>query len=133
MVRSRLVLEETAYRSDNRRYVNSAELAGDDMSEDNKRNLLFFEAPTMRELFAEMDEWQATNRKRLQSVSVQPDGNGFACIALSNPTEVIIVNGHGKGGVAVGSNLLAVTSPPGFDEVFIGSHPFSEVMKYKNT
>jgi len=74
------------------------------MSEDNKRNLLFFEAPTMRELFAEMDDWQATNRKRLQSVSVQPDGDGFACIALSNPTEVIIVDGYGKGGAAVGNN-----------------------------
>ena len=77
------------------------------MSEDNKRNLLFFEAPTMRELFADMDEWQATNRKRLQSVSVQPDGNGFACIALSNPTEVIIVNGYGKGGALVADNSLA--------------------------
>ena len=62
------------------------------MSVDNKRNLLFFEAPTMRELFAAMDEWQATNRKRLQSVSVQPDGDAFACIALSNPTEVCIVD-----------------------------------------
>ncbi len=81
------------------------------MSDDNKRNLLFFEAPTMRELFADMDEWQATNRKRLQSVSVQPDGDGFACIALSNPTEVIIVNGYGKGGVAVGGNTLATAEP----------------------
>ena len=82
------------------------------MSEDNKRNLLFFEAPTMRELFADMDEWQATNRKRLQSVSVQPDGDGFACIALSNPTEVIIVDGYGKGGAAVGNNLLFTSAEP---------------------
>ena len=80
------------------------------MSDDNKRNLLFFEATTMRELFADMDEWQATNRKRLQSVSVQPDGDSFACIALSNPTEVIIVDGHGSGGVAVGDNHLATTA-----------------------
>ena len=81
------------------------------MSDDNKRNLLFFEAPTMRELFADMDEWQATNRKRLQSVSVQPDGDGFACIALSNPTEVIIVDGYGKGGVRVGANMLVTNTP----------------------
>ena len=60
----------------------------------------------MKELFAEMDEWQATHRKRLQSVSVQPDGDAFACIALSNPTEVIIVDGYGKGGVAVAHNVL---------------------------
>ena len=81
------------------------------MSDDNKRNLLFFEAPTMRELFADMDQWQATNRKRLQSVSVQPDGNGFACIALSNPTEVIIVDGYGKGGALVADNCLLSHGP----------------------
>ena len=82
------------------------------MSEDNKRNLLYFEAPSMKELFAEMDEWQATHRKRLQSVSIQPDGDSFAAIALSNPTEVIIVNGYGNGGVSVGNNSLAVLTPP---------------------
>ena len=71
------------------------------MSEDNKRNLLYFEAPPMKELFAEMDEWQATHRKRLQSVSVQPDGDAFACIALSNPTEVIIVDGTNREGATV--------------------------------
>ena len=80
------------------------------MSEDNKRNLLYFEAPSMKELFAEMDEWQATHRKRLQSVSIQPDGDAFACIALSNPTEVIIVDGYGKGGVAVAGNVLNVSN-----------------------
>ena len=79
------------------------------MPEDNKRNLLFFEAPTMRALYTEMDEWQAKHRKRLQSVSIQPDGDGFAAIALSNPTEVIIVNGYGKGGAAVGGNVLATS------------------------
>lgn len=83
------------------------------MSEDNKRNLLYFEAPTMRELFAEMDDWQAKHRKRLQSVSVQPDGGAFAAIALSNPTEVIIVNGVGAGGAAVGTNMLFVATVPG--------------------
>ena len=76
------------------------------------RNLLYFEAPSMKELFAEMDEWQATHRKRLQSVSIQPDGDSFAAIALSNPTEVIIVNGYGNGGVSVGNNSLAVLTPP---------------------
>ncbi len=82
------------------------------MSGDNKRNLLYFEAPSMRALFAEMDEWQAKHRKRLQSVSVQPDGGSFAAIALSNPTEVIIVDGYGSGGVAVGGNVLACSAVP---------------------
>ena len=79
------------------------------MSEDNKRNLLYFEAPTMRALFAEMDEWQAKHRKRLQSVSVQPDGGSFAAIALSSPTEVIIMSGLLDGGAAVGNNTLATS------------------------
>ena len=71
------------------------------MPEDNKRNLLYFEAPSMRELFAKMDAWQAEHRKRLQSVSVQPDGGVFAAIALSNPSEVIIVDGDRTGGALV--------------------------------
>lgn len=71
------------------------------MSEENKRNLLYFEASTMRGLFADMDAWQAKNRKRLLSVSVQRDGDAFSCIALTNPTEVIIVDGSTAGGAAV--------------------------------
>ena len=100
------------------------------MSEDNKRNLLYFEAPSMKELFAEMDEWQAKHRKRLQSVSVQPDGGSFAAIALSNPTEVIIVSGVNSGGVAVGGNALAIcaiTSPK--DALF---KPFPIVYRLPN-
>ena len=71
----------------------------EEMSDDNKRNLIFFEAPTMRALFTKMDTWQAKHRKRLASISIQPEGGAFACVALSNPTEVIIVDGNGRGGV----------------------------------
>ncbi len=87
------------------------------MPNDNKRNLLYFEGSSMKELFNEMDEWQAAHRKRLQSVSIQPDGNGFSAIALSNPTEVIIVNGYGSGGAAVGDNML-LTSGSGEPKSF---------------
>lgn len=66
---------------------------GDNMSDDNKLNLLYFDAPSMRELYATMDEWQKTNRKRFQSVSIQRDGDQFCCIALTNPSEVVIVSG----------------------------------------
>ena len=79
---------------------------GDQVHGDNKRNLLYFEASSMQELFVEMDKWQTKHRKRLQSVSIQPDGGTFAAIALSNPSEVIIVNGQGKGGLAVWANTL---------------------------
>ena len=71
------------------------------MPADNKRNILFFEAPSMRDLFTVMDTWQAKHRKRFQSLNVQPDGEGFSCIALTNPTEVVIVDGTDVGGVSI--------------------------------
>ena len=40
------------------------------MPDDNKLNLLFFEGPSVRELYATMDEWQKTNRKRFQSITI---------------------------------------------------------------
>ena len=63
------------------------------MTEDNKHNLLFFEAPSMRQLSALLHAWQEENRKRFLSVSVQKDGEHFCCIALTNPQEVIICCG----------------------------------------
>jgi hypothetical protein len=68
--------------------------------DDNKENLLYFEASSMRELHEIMSHWQISNRKRLHSTSVQRDGSMFCCIALTNPTEVTIV---GKNGNKVGA------------------------------
>ncbi len=62
------------------------------MLENNKRNLLFFEAASMRGLHAMLDTWQEENQKRFLSVCVQRDGDWFCCIALTNPTEVIITS-----------------------------------------
>lgn len=64
------------------------------MSDDNKRNLLFFENGSMKGLYEAMDEWQGKNRKRLLSANIQQDGGKFCCIALTNPTEVIICHGN---------------------------------------
>jgi hypothetical protein len=63
-----------------------------DTPDSNKLNVLFFEAPSVRKLYEEMDQWQKTNRKRFQSVSVQRDTDAFCCIALTNPSEVLIVD-----------------------------------------
>ena len=63
------------------------------MPDDNKLNLLFFEGPSVRELYATMDEWQKTNRKRFQSITIEKEGDTYCCIALTNPSEVIIVDG----------------------------------------
>lgn len=78
------------------------------MPDDNKRNLLFFEAPSMRELHALLSHWQDENRKRFLSVSVQQDSGMFCCIALTNPTEVIICDGTGSDQATVQYSRLAV-------------------------
>jgi hypothetical protein len=78
------------------------------MADENKRNLLYFEAPSMAQLFSLMQSWQVENEKRLHSVSVERDGDKFCCIGLTNPTEVIIRDGAGSGGVDVTSNALRV-------------------------
>jgi hypothetical protein len=83
------------------------------MSEMNKRNLVYFENPSMRGLYDCMDEWQQANNKRLLSISVQQDAGNYCCIALTNPMEVVITD-------AIGSNFAAV-SPSGNLQVFSAS------------
>lgn len=58
----------------------------------NKKNIIYFENRTMRGLFEDIEAWQNTNMKRLLSTSIERDGDNFCCIALSNPTEVSIVD-----------------------------------------
>ncbi|HTX90392.1 MAG TPA: hypothetical protein VMC09_04165 [Anaerolineales bacterium] len=65
------------------------------MSDDNKHNLIYFESKSMKDLFSEMEEWQKTNNKRLLSTNIQKDKRKFCCIALTNPSEVIICSGSG--------------------------------------
>lgn len=66
------------------------------MSHDNKLNMQYFEATSMHELYNTMHEWQEQNQTRLLSLSVQKDGESFCCIALTNPTEVVITSADGK-------------------------------------
>lgn len=62
------------------------------MTEDNnKKNLLYFEAPTMRALYDQMTAWQDEHQKRLMSTHIERDREMFCCVALSNPIEVVIV------------------------------------------
>lgn len=63
------------------------------MSDGNKHNLLYFESNSMKGLYETMEEWQKNSSKRLLSTNIQIDSGKFCCIALSNPTEVIICNG----------------------------------------
>lgn len=80
------------------------------MSDDNKHNLHYFEASSMRELFASMQEWQNQNKKRLLSLNVEKDADKFCCIALTNPTEVIILDRYRSGGVDVRDHALKTFS-----------------------
>ena len=51
----------------------------------------------MRALFEVIQAWQVSNRKRLLNINVQREGDMLCAIALSNPTEVILVSGAGMG------------------------------------
>jgi len=79
------------------------------MKDENKRNLQYFEALSMRELFDGIQIWQNENDKRLLSLSIEKDGGKFCCIALTNPTEVIIMDGSRSGGVGVLQYALSVS------------------------
>lgn len=79
---------------------------------DNKRNLLYFESSSVRELYNTMESWQAENEKRLLSVNIQRDGDQFCCIALTNPTEVVITdNGDHSHHAAVSHDGYLFTYP----------------------
>ncbi len=78
--------------------------------DENKRNLQDFEAPSVRELFAAMQAWQVDNNQRFHSLHVEHDAGSYCCIALTNPTEVIIKDGYFSGGVNVSNNKLSVSA-----------------------
>ena len=61
----------------------------------NKENLQYFESNTMKGLYETMKDWQKQNKKRLLSTDIQQDGHLFTCIALTNPTEVVLCDGSG--------------------------------------
>jgi len=52
--------------------------------EEDKNNLLYFESPSMRELYESMKIWQNTNQRRFLSLNIQLDSGNFCCIALIN-------------------------------------------------
>ena len=78
------------------------------MSNNNKRNLLYFENESMRGLYNCMENWQVENHKRLLSTNIQKDGGLFCCIALTNPTEVVICSGSGPNQAEVSRGCLYI-------------------------
>ena len=43
-----------------------------------------------------MKDWQVKNEKRLLSTNIQQEGDMFSCIALTNPTEVVLCAENGE-------------------------------------
>lgn len=82
------------------------------MPDDNKHNLLYFENESMRGLYENMEAWQNANNKRLLSVSIETDAGRFCCIALTNPSEVVIIGGIGTGAAEVEHGCLLVRNYP---------------------
>jgi hypothetical protein len=74
----------------------------------NKRNLQYFEASTMAGLYDALETWQLEHEKRFLSLNVQSDNGKFCCIALTNPTEVVIMDKYGKHAVNVSLGKLEV-------------------------
>ncbi|MBU1698618.1 MAG: hypothetical protein KJ970_04895 [Candidatus Eisenbacteria bacterium] len=78
------------------------------MQDENKRNLMYFEASSMRALHRSLEVWQNEHAKRLLSVSIQKDSGKYCCIALSNPNEVIICDGSGASQAGVSQGALEI-------------------------
>ena len=78
------------------------------MSNENKHNIHYFESGTMHGLYEAMDEWQHTHGLRLQSLSVEKDGERYCCIALTNPMEVSIHSDFTHDGAYVNDGRLYV-------------------------
>lgn len=77
------------------------------MSHENKHNLQYFTSPSMHELYKTLENWQNENQKRFLSLTVQKEGDMFCCIALTNPSEVVITDCYGND-VGVSSGALKV-------------------------
>ena len=75
----------------------------------NKENLQYFENSSMRGLYNEMKGWQEKHQKRLLSTDIQQDGELFTCIALTNPSEVIICGGNSRNQALVTNGYLYTT------------------------
>jgi hypothetical protein len=64
----------------------------------------------MMGLYSAIEEWQNQNKQRFLSLSIERDGDDFCCIALTNPSEVVIVRGSGDEQARVVGGRLHVTS-----------------------
>ncbi|MFT4926321.1 MAG: hypothetical protein ACI8WB_002419 [Phenylobacterium sp.] len=57
----------------------------------NKQNLQYFENTSMKGLYDNLSDWQDANKQRFLSMDIQKEDHKYCCIALTNPSEVVIV------------------------------------------
>jgi hypothetical protein len=70
----------------------------------NKKNLMYFEGSSMRDLHKQMENWQTEHKKRFMSVNIEREGDHWCCIALSNPTEMVLTDASGDPIIMYDSN-----------------------------
>ena len=61
------------------------------MSVENKHNVLDFESCSMRKPHGCFGKWPSANHKRFLTTSIRRDRGKFCCLALTNPSEVVIL------------------------------------------
>ena len=59
-------------------------------------------------LYEQLQSWQDDQQKRLLSTNIQLDCGKYCCIALTNPTEVVITDRWGTEYAVVKRGMLAV-------------------------
>ena len=79
------------------------------MKDDNKRNILYFESNSMKDLHDNMNDWQEENEKRFLSMSINKDDGKYCCIALTNPAEVTLVDHYGSNKATIKSGRLLIS------------------------
>ena len=80
------------------------------MKDKNKRNILYFESNSMKDLHDNMNDWQEENEKRFLSMSINKDEGKYCCIALTNPAEVTIVDAYGSRKASVQNGRLMINT-----------------------
>lgn len=91
------------------------------MKDNNKRNILYFECVSVKTLYQKMNLWQKENNKRFLSMSINKYQEKYCCIALTNPSEVVIVSGKRKREARVDNGHLWIDADLKYSKSFKGN------------
>ena len=57
-----------------------------------KNNILYFKAATIQELYKQLNDWQKIEGKTIVNFSVHKEHDGYHCLVLTGPMEVVITD-----------------------------------------